>query len=495
MALYFQTQQDFNIFLFIIFLLLVFLAIALLFTPAWSLLIDPEQEEFIIEKRTIQTLFRPVEHRHNFHEIHSIQQSSDALGLSAAINLRGPNITIAFSFMQQYMQKAPEVLELLENLLQEQLTQHTPTAESLEEEIQFSWWRFRLAALFSFALGLLFVLIWAAGERFFGVDLGVLMYVLGALIGLVILFASGGVNDIRYTALAVGMTIVSVGLMAIYLFFTPSSPYISTGSIFLFVLPVVFSAAFAWRTVRRRNPFMRQRSHLINEDNQLLLSMAASFLILVLVFGFYALTGFAVPEDISAKQAFDQGVELTIQDDLTGAIDAFELALERKPDYVEAQVQIGLAYIDQRQFADAESALQNAIALDANYGLSYYGLGLIESQGQNPESAIQLFTQALDLGIPPGNEELALAIRGLNYVFLDEEGLAFADFDLAVERAEQLDEDDLRARALFFRALGYLTFDQLDLAIGDLNLAFELAIDEGLRSQINELLSEIGEDF
>ena len=160
-------------------------------------------------------------------DIHTLDENSDALGISQVLTLKGPNLQIAVTFMQKHIKKAPEVLELLESTFEDSLGQQVSAEEIVEEELQFSWWRFRLGALFSVGVGLIFVLIWAAAERFFGFDLGILMYAMGALIGLAILFASGGVNDNRYTALAVGISALSVGLMAIYLFFTPSSPYIS----------------------------------------------------------------------------------------------------------------------------------------------------------------------------------------------------------------------------------------------------------------------------
>ena len=89
---------------------------------------------------------------------------------------------------------------------------------------------------------------------------------------------------------------------------------------------------------------MQKRSHVLNEGNQLVLSMAASFLILVLVFGFYAMTDFAAPKDISAKQAFDNGVVLLSRGNLEASINSFEDALEKKPDYVEAPGSDGVCF-------------------------------------------------------------------------------------------------------------------------------------------------------
>ena len=153
---------------------------------------------------------------------------------------------------------------------------------------------------------------------------------------------------------------------------------------------------------------------------------------------------------------------------------------------------MGFAFIDLGRLSDAETAFQNAIQIDDSYGLSYYGLGLVVSQVEDFSSAVDYFTQALDLGLPPFEESMGLALRGLNYVALNEQEMAFADFDQAVDLAEELDIDDLRSRTLFFRALGHLTFDQIGRGVVDLNAALEFAVDEALISEINRLLTEIG---
>jgi len=92
-----------------------------------------------------------------------------------------------------------------------------------------------------------------------------------------------------------------------------------------------------------------------------------------------------------------QGIKLYEQGRLDEALQRFELALQKQPDYLEAYVSIAVILMDQGRWEEAIPKLEKALDLDPNCWFAHANLGIIrERQGRKAE-ALAHFRKAVEL--------------------------------------------------------------------------------------------------
>ena len=70
------------------------------------------------------------------------------------------------------------------------------------------------------------------------------------------------------------------------------------------------------------------------------------------------------------------------------AIPALREAIRIKPDYAEANQELGYAYLNVRQYQDAVAAFRQAIRLKPDYALAHYNLGITYLSMDNKSGAM-----------------------------------------------------------------------------------------------------------
>jgi tetratricopeptide (TPR) repeat protein len=100
-------------------------------------------------------------------------------------------------------------------------------------------------------------------------------------------------------------------------------------------------------------------------------------------------------------------VLLEVLPDLDGALSAAKLALQYAPNNPDSQYTLGLVYEKRGQYADAERAMREALAVNPNYKDVYFSLGILyaDEMKDQPKS-VEAFTRYLELG---GNHARAKA--------------------------------------------------------------------------------------
>lgn len=89
-----------------------------------------------------------------------------------------------------------------------------------------------------------------------------------------------------------------------------------------------------------------------------------------------------IPEP--ARKEYEKGNELLIvHKDAKGSIEHFRKALKLHPNFPEAQMLIGTAYMDMHRWGDAQKALEKAIEMDSKLAAAHLALGsCLNAQGK-----------------------------------------------------------------------------------------------------------------
>ncbi len=86
----------------------------------------------------------------------------------------------------------------------------------------------------------------------------------------------------------------------------------------------------------------------------------------------------------NARLFFYQANENLISGNFTQAINLYQQAIEKKPDYTDAYLGLGIAYKEIGDYPSALNSTNKVLELNPKYYQAYYNLALIlEKQGQN----------------------------------------------------------------------------------------------------------------
>lgn len=114
----------------------------------------------------------------------------------------------------------------------------------------------------------------------------------------------------------------------------------------------------------------------------------------------------------NARAYFMKGINFREMNDTTKAISSFQTAIEQKPEYYEAFMQLGIIYSEKKN----KMALQyfnSALGLKPSSIEAYYGRALCLQENNEPDKAIQDYNTILKI-----NPQYKLAHYNLGYVHL-----------------------------------------------------------------------------
>ena len=106
-------------------------------------------------------------------------------------------------------------------------------------------------------------------------------------------------------------------------------------------------------------------------------------------------------------------ITLTDLGDLNGAIDALKRVVAKKPDWVFALNELGIAYRKQNNYKEAAGYFRKAIDSDGKYVVAYYNLAETEFRAGNLGEAKKAYQKVRQLGRPDLAAKLELMSGGM----------------------------------------------------------------------------------
>ncbi|HVF31263.1 MAG TPA: tetratricopeptide repeat protein [Pyrinomonadaceae bacterium] len=92
------------------------------------------------------------------------------------------------------------------------------------------------------------------------------------------------------------------------------------------------------------------------------------------------------------------GMTLTDLGDYAGAVEAFKRVIDKRPTWVFAMNELGIAYRKQDKFPEASAAFRKAVSVDGKYVIAYYNLAEAEFRAGNLGEAQKAYNKVKDLG-------------------------------------------------------------------------------------------------
>jgi ATP-dependent Clp protease ATP-binding subunit ClpC len=130
-----------------------------------------------------------------------------------------------------------------------------------------------------------------------------------------------------------------------------------------------------------------------------------------------------------ARDEFDRGRVLHKERDFTGAIAAFQRALELDPDYAEAAFRLGLAHEDDRQFRKAVTAYDRCLQIKPDHVQAATNIGESYRKNERYKDAVKAYDRALRIR---SDYLYALAGRAESMRMLGEHEQSLTWFDKAL---------------------------------------------------------------
>jgi tetratricopeptide (TPR) repeat protein len=174
-----------------------------------------------------------------------------------------------------------------------------------------------------------------------------------------------------------------------------------------------------------------------------------------------------------AQDYFERAIKRPASE-IKGKIADYTEAIRRFPQFVEAYVRRGGAYLASGNPEACIADCDAAIYYDPQFAEAYYNRGLAYSRQENYERAIANYTEAIHY-----NPRLARVYvnRGAAYTHLGDLQAAIADYSAAIEL------NPLLAEAYFNRSLAYSNTDNFEGAITDFAKAMGINMKSGVVSR------------
>lgn len=103
---------------------------------------------------------------------------------------------------------------------------------------------------------------------------------------------------------------------------------------------------------------------------------------------------------------FNLGKSYAQADQTRLAIEAYQKAIDGKPDYIAAWNNLGRAHLDDKQLDKAAECFERALGLDPNYGLAWHNLGKLRYDQERYPEAVKAYERAVELS--PDDRSLVL---------------------------------------------------------------------------------------
>ncbi len=111
-----------------------------------------------------------------------------------------------------------------------------------------------------------------------------------------------------------------------------------------------------------------------------------------------------------ARKDFESAQELLVQGkDLDKSVQLFKKAVAQYPKYSQAYLLMGVAYSAQKNWGEAEKALQKAVELNPSNAAAYLALGSVENEKKNFTEAEKPLLKAVELSPQSADAQVELA--------------------------------------------------------------------------------------
>lgn len=144
------------------------------------------------------------------------------------------------------------------------------------------------------------------------------------------------------------------------------------------------------------------------------------------------------------------GIAYLDQVQYADAIQAFSQVVKLRPDYADGYINIGLTYIEWEKYSAARASLQKALTLTPNYARALYYMAIVERRSANPDAEIADLQMVVE-EYPQSRD--ARRELGISYYQQHQYDEAIKQF----ETLQAIDPDDLAAHynlAILYRRVG-----------------------------------------
>ena len=190
-----------------------------------------------------------------------------------------------------------------------------------------------------------------------------------------------------------------------------------------------------------------------------------------------------IPKNASADDLFDAGAAALKSGNTRGATLLLQRVTELQPNHKSAWNDLGLAYMQAREFQKAAGAFQKQAEVNPSDDRAHDYLGVALEQLHRDDDAAEAFRKQIELQPldPIAHAQLGNTLLGQK---------RYTEAIPELEKASILSPDNVQLKVLLGRA--YLGIGDTDKALGSLHSAMQLAPSAAIRNEVAYSLAEYG---
>jgi eukaryotic-like serine/threonine-protein kinase len=196
-----------------------------------------------------------------------------------------------------------------------------------------------------------------------------------------------------------------------------------------------------------------------------------------------------------AEKYLIQANHWRVMKDPKKAIEAYENLAKTFPQDTDVLYALGSLYVDQGDYAKAQTAFQDILKSDPKNIKALWQLGTVAFLQDNPQGALTPLNQGLSYAVQYDNQEqkaLILQALGISYRHMNKPEEAMKNFQDSMEISRKLGLKRLLANSLSETAQIQITMGKPDAAMASYNQALQILKDIGIKKDYGDILINRG---
>jgi serine/threonine protein kinase/Tfp pilus assembly protein PilF len=196
-----------------------------------------------------------------------------------------------------------------------------------------------------------------------------------------------------------------------------------------------------------------------------------------------------------AEKYLIQANHWRVMKDPKKAIEAYENLAKTFPQDTDVLYALGSLYVDQGDYAKAQTAFQDILKSDPKNIRALWQLGTVAFLQDNPQGALTPLNQGLSYAVQYDNQEqkaLILQALGISYRHMNKPEEALKNFQDSMEISRKLGLKRLLANSLSETAQIQITMGKPDAAMASYNQALQILKDIGIKKDYGDILINRG---
>ncbi len=196
-----------------------------------------------------------------------------------------------------------------------------------------------------------------------------------------------------------------------------------------------------------------------------------------------------------AEKYLIQANHWRVMKDPKKAIEAYENLAKTFPQDTDVMYALGSLYLDQGDYAKAQSAFQDILKADPKNIKALWQLGTVAFLQDNPQGALTPLNQGLSYAVQYDNQEqkaLILQALGISYRQMNKPEEAMKNFQDSMEISRKLGLKRLLANSLSEVAQVQITMGKAEVAMASYNQALQILKEIGIKKDYGDILINRG---